>query len=109
MHLLVTRPMPDAERTAETLRARGHAATIASVLRMELVAAADPAPQRFSAVALTSANAARAVAAHPRRDALTALPAFTVGRQTEHVARAAGFTDVTSADGGVTALARVIA
>src|SRR5262245_43786775 len=48
---------------------------------------------------MTSANAARAVAAHPRRVALVALPAFTVGRRTAEAARAAGFADVHSADG----------
>ena len=53
----------------------------------------------YGAVVMTSANAARAIARHPQRDQLTALPAFTVGRHTAEAARAAGFGDVRSADG----------
>ena len=53
----------------------------------------------FSAVVLTSANAARAIAEHPGRAQLTALTAFTVGRRTAEAARAVGFRDVRSADG----------
>ena len=48
---------------------------------------------------LTSANAARAIADHPRRAQLTAMPAFTVGRRTAEAARAVGFRAVHSADG----------
>ena len=56
--------------------------------------------QAFSAVVLTSANAARAVAAHPRpARSSSALPAFAVGRRTAEAARAVGFRDVHSADG----------
>jgi uroporphyrinogen-III synthase len=109
VHLLVTRPMPDAQRTADTLRARGHVVTVAPVLRMEIVSDADLGAQHFSAIALTSANAARAIANHPCLDAVAALPVFTVGRETERAARDAGFANVTAADGGVGALARVIA
>jgi uroporphyrinogen-III synthase len=48
---------------------------------------------------MTSANAARAVADHPRRETITALEVFTVGRHTAEAARAAGFRTVHSADG----------
>ena len=40
------------------------------------------ADEAYGAVVMTSANAARAVAAHPDRARLTALSAFTVGRHT---------------------------
>ena len=98
MRLLVTRPEPDGERTAQALRARGHAVVLAPLLRTEPVAFALP-DERFSAVVLTSANAARAIADHPRRAQLTAMPAFTVGRRTAEAARAVGFRAVHSADG----------
>jgi uroporphyrinogen-III synthase len=98
VRLLVTRPEPDGERTAATLRGRGHDVMVAPLLRVEAIACRLPdAP--FGAVVMTSANAARAVAAHPQRDRLTTRPVFTVGRQTAEAARAAGFHDVTSADG----------
>jgi uroporphyrinogen-III synthase len=98
VRLLVTRPEPDGERTAQALRARGHAVVLAPLLRTEPVAFALP-DERFGAVVLTSANAARAIADHPRRAQLTAMPAFTVGRRTAEAARAVGFRAVHSADG----------
>ena len=98
MRLLVTRPEPDGERTAQALRARGHAVVLAPLLRTEPVAFALP-DRAFGAVVLTSANAARAVAAHRSLARLIALPAFAVGRRTAEAARAVGFRDVHSADG----------
>ena len=85
MRLLVTRPQADGERTAARLRARGHHVTLAPLLRIEPVDFEFPrAP--LSAVVITSANAARAIARHSRREALTALTAFTVGRHTAEAA-----------------------
>jgi len=98
VRLLVTRPEPEGERTAASLRARGHEVALAPLLRIEPIEFALP-EKSWSAVAMTSANAARAVAAHARRDMLTALDAFTVGRHTAEAARAAGFRAVYSADG----------
>jgi len=98
VRLLVTRPDPDGARTAQALRARGHAVVLAPLLRPETIAFVLP-EQAFSAVVLTSANAARAIADHPGRAQLTALTAFTVGRRTAEAARALGFRDVRSADG----------
>jgi uroporphyrinogen-III synthase len=98
VRLLVTRPEPDAARTAAALRARGHAVVLAPLLRIELVDFALP-DEPWSAVVLTSANAARAVAEHPRRAALIAREAFAVGRHTAEAARAAGFRTVHCADG----------
>ena len=98
MRLLVTRPEPDGERTAASLRARGHEVTLAPLLRIEPVAF-DLPQQSFAAVVFTSANAARALAGHPARAALTALPALVVGRHSADAAREVGFREVTSADG----------
>jgi hypothetical protein len=78
MRLLVTRPEPDAERTAAVLRARGHDVVVAPVLRIEPVAA-EFSRGPFAGVIMTSANAAQAIAAHPRLGELTALPVFAVG------------------------------
>jgi uroporphyrinogen-III synthase len=98
VRLLVTRPEPDAERTGAALRARGHDVLLAPLLRVEAVAC-DLGDAAYGAVVMTSANAARAVATHPSRAVLAALPAFTVGRHTAEAARVAGFADVRSADG----------
>jgi uroporphyrinogen-III synthase len=98
VRLLVTRPEPDGARTAALLRARGHDVVFAPLLRIEFLDFELP-DKAWSAAVMTSANAARAVARHPRREMITALEAFTVGRHTAEAARAAGFRMVHSADG----------
>ncbi len=108
MRLLVTRPEPDNARTAERLRARGHDVLLAPLLRSEPVAF-DLPQVALAGVVLTSANAARVLAGHADLAALVALPAFVVGRRTAAAARAAGFTQVHSADGDKDDLAGLIA
>jgi uroporphyrinogen-III synthase len=107
MRLLVTRPEPDGEQTAATLRARGHDVLVASLLRIETLVA-DLGDGPWAAVAMTSTNAARAVVRHPRLPELTQVPLFVVGRRTAEAARAAGFREVISADGNEQELARLI-
>src|SRR5262249_26783465 len=107
VRLLVTRPQHDGERTAARLRARGHHVTLAPLMRVEPVDFEFPR-EPLSAVVITSANAARAITRHPRRDALVALPAFTVGRHTAEAARAAGFRAVECADGDKDDLAALL-
>lgn len=109
MRLLVTRPQPDAERTAALLRARGHEALTSPLLRVEPVTAADIGPGPWAGVLLTSANAAAAVAVHPRRAALLAAPAYVVGRRTAQAAQAVGFGTVVSADGDLAGLVGLVA
>jgi uroporphyrinogen-III synthase len=109
MRLLVTRPEPDNARTAEGLRSRGHEVTLAPVLRVEPVADADLPGGPWAAVLITSANAARAVVAHPRQNELVGIPVFCVGRRSAEAARAAGFAEVISADGNADDLARLVA
>jgi uroporphyrinogen-III synthase len=109
MRLLVTRPAPDNARTAAALRSRGHEVTVAPVLRVEPAADADLAGGPWAAVLITSANAARAVVAHPRRDELLGIPVLAVGRRSAEAAREAGFAEVVSADGNAEDLARLVA
>jgi uroporphyrinogen-III synthase len=99
MRLLVTRPEPDATRTTEALRARGHEVLVAPLLAMLTIAAELAGP--YDGVLMTSANAARALTAHPRCSELTQLRCFTVGARTAEAARAAGFTDTVSAEGAL--------
>jgi uroporphyrinogen-III synthase len=107
VRLLVTRPEPDGNRTAEALRGRGHVVLLAPMLRMQAVDCELP-DEECAAVVITSANAARAIAGHPQRARLTSLRAFTVGRHTADAARAAGFGDIRSADGDKSDLAALI-
>ena len=108
MRFLVTRPADEAERTAASLRALGHEALIAPVLRIEAINDAQIGDGPWSAVLMTSGNAARALAEHPQRLALVGLPTFAVGAQTTKAARDAGFADVVSADGDGADLARLV-
>jgi len=106
MRLLVTRPQPDAEHTVAALAGRGHQVAHAALLRVEVIADAELGSGPWSALVVTSANALRAVAAHPRRAALLRLPVLAVGRRTAAAARAAGFPEVTTAGGDVRELAQ---
>lgn len=81
------------------LRERGHDVLFAPMLEIENLPAADFGRGPWCAVLMTSGNAARALSSHPRRDEITRLRCFAVGRQTAEASRRAGFADVTSADG----------
>ena len=108
MRLLITRPEPDAQRTAGLLRARGHQVTLAPLLSIETIPDVDLGAGPYSALLMTSANAARAIATYPQRRDLVELPVFTVGQRTAEAAGIVGFTDVRSADGDGGDLARLV-
>lgn len=99
MAVLVTRPAPDNERTAEALRLRKYRAVLAPMLRFEQLACVIDAPEAYSGIIFTSANAVRAAKHHPAALALQDLEVFAVGAHTAAAARAAGFARVVSADG----------
>jgi uroporphyrinogen-III synthase len=108
LRLLVTRPEPDATRSAAALQTRGHQALVAPLLEMR------PTDTRFglgpfAGVLATSANALRAIAQHRRREELTGLMLLTVGNRTAQAGRDIGFRDVRSADGDARALATLAA
>ena len=106
MRVVVTRPQRDSERTAAVLRARGHDVLVASLMRVEPLAA-DLAGT-WSAIIVTSANAPDAIAGNPVREALTRLPLFAVGQRSADAARQAGFVNVSPADGDVRDLMRML-
>jgi uroporphyrinogen-III synthase len=108
VRLIVTRQESEARRTAGTLRARGHEVIVAPLLRIEAIADADLGAGPCAAVLMTSANAARVVAAYPQFYELRNVPVFAVGKRTAEAARIAGFFDVRSADGDAKALARLV-
>lgn len=109
MRLVVTRPLPDGERSAAALRARGHDVLLAPLLRVEPVVA-DPALDfagPWAGVIVTSANALRAI--EGKSGPLARLPLYAVGARTAEAAREAGFTTVHAADGDAHDLVRLIA
>jgi uroporphyrinogen-III synthase len=108
VRLLLTRPEPDAQRTAAALRRHGHTVIIAPLMRIEALADAEIGAGPWGAILITSANAAHAIAAHARKNALAGLPVFAVGERSAQAMRDSGYADVSSADGGVGDLARLV-
>jgi uroporphyrinogen-III synthase len=104
MAVLVTRPEPDDEATAASLRARGFEVLTAPMLRFEPVAFQDDTDAAYGAVIVTSANALRGIEPHLENSRLLALPLFAVGERTADAARGAGFENVISADGDAAGL-----
>jgi uroporphyrinogen-III synthase len=108
VRLLLTRPEPDAERTAAALRERGHTVVVAPFMRIEVLTDAEIGAGPWAAILVTSANAALAIAAHRRKKALERVPVFAVGERSAQAMREAGFADVSSAGGGVGDLAQLV-
>ena len=108
MAVLVTRPHPDNEATAATLRARGFEVLLAPMLRFEALAFQDDADARYGAVIVTSANALRGFEQHPASQRLLKLPLFAVGEHTAAAARSVGFDKIISADGDVADLREAV-
>ncbi|MBN8938240.1 MAG: uroporphyrinogen-III synthase [Rhizobiales bacterium] len=110
MRVLVTRPEPEASRTAEELARRGHDAVIAPLLLVDPLvvpaSAAIPAGA-IAALAVTSPRTAGLIAPE-NRTAWAHLPVFSVGDRTAAAMSGAGFRDVRSAAGDIRALGRLI-
>lgn len=106
MRVLVTRPEPDAARTAARLAELGHETVIEPLLAIEPIAIETIPPRSFAALAATSANAMRVAGDMPALDSLRALPLYAVGNHTAIAAHEAGFTTVIDADGDAAALAQ---
>jgi uroporphyrinogen-III synthase len=104
MRLLVTRPEPEATRTAKRLRDLGHEPVIAPMLTTSFLDPAMPAIDP-AAILLTSLNGVRALVRWPLPEDWFARPVLAVGDRTAEAAREAGFRDVRSADGDGEALA----
>jgi uroporphyrinogen-III synthase len=104
MAVLVTRPQPDDEATATSLRARGFEVLKAPMLRFEPVAFQDDAEMRYGAVIVSSANALRGVESQLAGKPLLKLPLFAVGERTAAAARGIGFENVMTANGDATRL-----
>jgi len=102
-HLLLTRPRPQSERFAESLRAElpGLRVTIAPLMAIVLDPPAPGAAEGIAGVIFTSENGGAGFAAGcARRD----LPVWCVGPRTARAAREAGFAEVHEGGGDARAL-----
>ncbi len=105
LHVLVTRPRPDAVALAAELERRGHSVLQLPLLEIEIDANVPFDPDGVQALLFTSANGVRAfVARSDRRD----LPVYAVGDATAREATAQGFGAVESAGGAVDDLAALV-
>lgn len=112
MRLLVTRPRPAAESTAEKLKALGHEVTILPLMEAQhFPGAVQAALERpHDGIAVTSAEAIRVLAAlgTALRPHL-ATPLFAVGEATALAAGGIGFIDIRVGGGTGAALAETVA
>ena len=101
--LVILRPEPGASITARRAEEAGWAAIKRPLFEIAPIDWDPPAPSRFDALLMTSANSARyggeALAAYRH------LPLYAVGTQTAEAARAIGFKTTLSGAGGVEEMA----
>jgi uroporphyrinogen-III synthase len=109
MRLVVTRPEPDAERKAETLRGSGHDVLVEPLLWIEYRDVGRLPLEGVQALAVTSRNALRALARNEALARAKRLPLFAVGEATAAMAVALGFETVHEGSGTAGALASLIA
>ena len=109
MKMLVTRPEPEAADTAARLRALDIEPVIFPLLRFTTLPTSLPEAPGFAAMALTSANALRALHERGQVERFKDLKAFAVGDHTAEAAREMGFANVVSAGGDLADLAELLA
>ena len=102
--VLITRPEPGASETAARLAELGFLPIIAPVLAIHSLPVVLPPVHHLQAILATSGNAIAALPASHRQ-----LPLLAVGEATASRARAAGFSQVSSADGDASTLAAMAA
>ena len=109
MHVLVTRPEPDASEFKVQLESLGHAVIIEPLLQIELMSIDANAFDGAQAIVATSRNGLRALVESPGRTAALKLPFFAVGPDTAELARTLGFRRIIEGAGTARDLVALIA
>lgn len=109
MHILVTRPEPDASELKAQLEDQGHAVTVEPLLQIELLPIEAGTFEGAQAVVATSRNALRALTESPAKHAALKLAIFVVGPGTAELARALGFARIIEGAGTARELVPLIA
>jgi uroporphyrinogen-III synthase len=107
--ILVTRPQPDLAVTSAKLLALGIDPLAAPLLRRTVLATELPPAEGFAAMAVSSANALRAMQARDALNGFRALPLFAVGDGTAAEAEMLGFAEIVNAAGDFHDLVAAIA
>jgi uroporphyrinogen-III synthase len=109
VRLLVTRPEPDASETAARLRALDIDAVVDPLLFNRTLTTTLPPADGFAALAITSANALRALHDRGEIPRLQALPVYAVGDRSAAAGGELGFARVVSAEGNLEDLVALLA
>ena len=105
--VLILRPQPGADETAERARARDLEPVVTPLFTIRPIDWTPPPSDRFDAILFTSANAARQ--AGPGLATFRHLPSYAVGETTAVAAREAGFSVVRTGPSDGAAVAALMA
>jgi uroporphyrinogen-III synthase len=108
MHILLTRPEPDAAQMKAQLEALGHTVSLEPLLVIEPAAIEPRILEGAQALIVTSRNGLRALQAGNLLASVRSLPVFTVGPGTADLARELGFQRVIAGDGAARDLVPLI-
>ena len=109
VRMLVTRPEPDASETAARLNALDIETVIDPLLIARTLPTSLPPAEGFAGLAVTSANALRALDDRGDLSGYRGLPLYAVGDRTAEFARRHGFEQVMSAQGNAADLVALLA
>jgi len=109
VRMLVTRPEPDASETAARLNALDIETVIDPLLTARTLSTSLPPAEGFAGLAVTSANALRALDDRGDLSGYRGLPLYAVGDRTAAFARRHGFEQVVSAQGNADDLVALLA
>ncbi|MEM8797652.1 MAG: uroporphyrinogen-III synthase [Pseudomonadota bacterium] len=107
MRLLVTRPQPEAAKSAAALEDLGHDVLVDPVLEVSYSSQSIDFPLETS-IAVTSGNGVRALTKLTTTAQERRIPVYAVGDKTADLAKEAGFETVESASGTVDDLVRLL-
>jgi uroporphyrinogen-III synthase len=109
MHILVTRPQPDATTLQSALLVLGHTVMVEPMLEIEFYDLSHISSMGVQGLIATSRNGLRAIAGHPRINQLVTLPLFVVGSGTAEEAAGLGFETIMTGAGTAQSLPELIA
>ncbi len=108
MHILVTRPEPDAAELKTALESLGHVVSVEPLLAIESLPIEPSVFEGARGVVVTSCNGLRALAGSAALARAAKLPIFTVGPATAALARELGFEQITAGEGSASDLVPLI-